>query len=153
MVHLRHNPAFDDLLSTIASSLAMMDTSEAQPQSLSNIAWSLATMRLIHRPLIQVVSALAITNISCFKPFELSTMLWAFAKLTTIDNSSWCIKPIFQASASHIMQNIDDFGFRCLATTAWAFATARQRHARLFRCMGAHMVPMAHAANSQEIAN
>merc|ERR1719359_475531 len=80
-------------------------------------------------------------------------MLWAFAKLSTIDNSSWCMKPVFQAAATHIMKNIPEFGFRCLATTAWAFATARQRHARLFRCIGAQMVPMAHVANCQEIAN
>lgn len=152
-VHVRAMPAFDELLTTIVGSLGMIDASEAQPQSLSNVAWSLATMRFVHRPLLQVVAALAVTNISCFKPFELSTMLWALAKLSTIDNSSWCMKPVFQAAATHIMKNIPEFGFRCLATTAWAFATARQRHARLFRCIGAQMVPMAHVANCQEIAN
>lgn len=29
-------------------------------------------------------------------------------------------------AATHIHNNVDDFGFRCLATTAWAFATAKR---------------------------
>ena len=28
-------------------------------------------------------------------------------------------------AATHIHNNVNDFGFRCLATTAWAFATAK----------------------------
>jgi hypothetical protein len=150
---IRQHPAFEELLNTIVQVLSTMEASEAQPQSLSNVAWSLATLRLMNRPLIQVVSALAVTNISCFKPFELSTMLWAFAKLTTVDQYSWSLKPVFQAAAAHIMKNIAEFGFRCLATTAWAFATARQRHARLFRSIASQMVPVVHVANCQEMAN
>lgn len=152
-VELRQHPALEELLKAIAAAFGCLDASEAQPQSLSNVAWSLATMRLMNRPLIQVVAALSVANISCFKPFELSTMLWAFAKLGTVDSASWCAKPLFHTAATHIMKHVEHFGFRCLATTAWAFATARQRHARLFRSIAAQMVPMVHAANCQEMAN
>eukprot|EP00438_Fugacium_kawagutii_P012219 Skav204840 [mRNA] locus=scaffold751:15373:22570:+ [translate_table: standard] len=58
-----------------------------------------------------------------------------------------------KCAATHIHNNVDDFGFRCLATTAWAFATAKQRHARLFRSMAAAMLPAAKGANCQEMAN
>mmetsp|Transcript_109755 Transcript_109755/g.321301 ORF Transcript_109755/g.321301 Transcript_109755/m.321301 type:complete len:958 (-) Transcript_109755:96-2969(-) len=150
---LRQHPALEELLRATSAAFACLDSSEAQPQSLSNVAWSLATMRLMNRQLIQVVAGLATSNISSFKPFELSTMLWAFAKLGTIEPTTWCIKPVFQAAATHIMKQVQHFGFRCLATTAWAFATARQRHARLFRSIAAQMVPMVHAANCQEMAN
>jgi len=150
---LRQNPAFEELLQAVSHALSSVDPQEAQPQSLSNVAWSLATVRSVHQPLLQVVAGLAVTNISAFKPFELSTILWAFAKLSTVDGSLMCLKPVFQAAAAHIMKQIAEFGFRCLATTAWAFATARQRHARLFRSIAAQMVPMVHAANCQEMAN
>jgi len=150
---LRQHPVLEELLQAISSAFGCLDANDAQPQSLSNVAWSLATMRLMNRPLIQIVAAFAVTNISCFKPFELSTMLWAFAKLGTIDADTWCAKPVYHAAATHIMKNVQHFGFRCLATTAWAFATAKQRHARLFRSIAAQMVPMVHAANCQEMAN
>lgn len=150
---LRNSPAFEELLHAVSHALSSVDPTEAQPQSLSNVAWSLATVRSVNRPLLQVVAGLAVTNISSFKPFELSTILWAFAKLSTVDGSLVCLKPVFQAAAAHIMKQVAEFGFRCLATTAWAFATARQRHARLFRSIAAQMGPMVYAANCQEMAN
>lgn len=145
------------LLEAIESAFGNLEVGEAQPQSLSNVAWSLATMRLAPRNLIQVMANLAVTNIPAFKPFELSTMLWAFAKLSTADGAgsgaNCCIKPVFHASGAHILNNAHNFAFRCLATTAWAFATARQNNARLFRTIATQMVPMVHAANCQEMAN
>jgi hypothetical protein len=150
---LKQHPALDELLHAICSAFTCLDASEAQPQSLSNVAWSLATMRLMNRQLIQVVANLAVTNIACFKPFELSTMLWALAKLGTMDMAFGCGRAVFYAAATVIIKQVQHFGFRCLATTAWAFATAKQRHARLFRIIAAQMVPMVHAANCQEMAN
>jgi len=150
---LRRHPALEELLRATSLAFSHLDPNEAQPQSLSNVAWSLATLRLANRQLIQVISGLAVAKIAWFKPFELSTMLWAFAKLGTIEPATWCAKPVFQAAAAHIMKQVQHFGFRCLATTAWAFATARQRHARLFRSIATQMLSMVHAANCQEMAN
>ncbi|CAK0886031.1 unnamed protein product [Prorocentrum cordatum] len=152
---LRQHPALEELQAAIASALEVLEPGEVQPQSLSNVVWSLATMRLLNWSLLQVVAALAMTNISLFKPFELSTMLWAFAKLVSTDHGEpgSNVKPFFHVAANHITKHVQDFGFRCLATTAWAFATARQRHARFFRSIAAQMIPMVHAANCQEMAN
>mmetsp|Transcript_67861 Transcript_67861/g.147775 ORF Transcript_67861/g.147775 Transcript_67861/m.147775 type:complete len:887 (-) Transcript_67861:75-2735(-) len=151
---LRRHPTLDQLLVAICDVLGSIDASEAQPQSLSNIAWSLATIRLVKRPLVQVLASLAVTNMASFKPFELSTMLWALTKIGGVDESAaWAAKPVFQAAAAHIVKNVQTFAFRCLATTVWAFATAKQRHARLFRCIAAQMMPLVHSANCQELAN
>lgn len=149
----RGHPVLEELLKALSSSFHNLGAGDAQPQSLSNVAWSLATLRLMSRPLLQEVASLAVGDMAAFKPFELSTMLWAFAKLGSMESGSWGAKGVFQAAASHIVKNMQHFGFRCLATTVWAFATAKQRHARLFRAVAAHMVPMAHAANCQEMAN
>mmetsp|Transcript_122089 Transcript_122089/g.352895 ORF Transcript_122089/g.352895 Transcript_122089/m.352895 type:complete len:788 (+) Transcript_122089:168-2531(+) len=152
--NLRRHPTLDSVLATILDTLGCAATmGESQSQSLSNIVWSLATMRLTNKMLIDKVAALAATRISFFKPFELSTLLWALAKLGAIDNVSFGSRAVFNASASHIAQHAECFGFRCLATTAWAFATARHRNAKLFRSIAAHMVPMVRSANPQEMAN
>ena len=40
--------------------------------------------------------------------------------------NSWGAEKLFDPeAATHIHNNVNDFGFRCLATTAWAFATAK----------------------------
>jgi hypothetical protein len=153
LAELQRQPVLQELLETIWVAYRSMSVSEAQPQSLSNVAWSLATLRMVDRPLVQKIAELTTTNISSFKPFELSTLLWALAKIATLDTMSCSTKPVFQAAATHIMRHVHDFAFRCLATTAWAFATVKQRHARLFRAIAAQMVPMVHTANCQEMAN
>lgn len=141
------------LMDAIYNSLTTVDIDEVQPQSLSNVSWSLATLRLMKLPLIQVVASLAEARVSNFKPFELSTMLWGFAKLGKVENAYVHLKPVFNAAAHHTILNVEVFGFRCLATTVWAFATAKQRHARLMKCVAKQMTPMAGAANPQEMAN
>eukprot|EP00930_Biecheleria_cincta_P052606 TRINITY_DN3785_c0_g2_i2.p1 TRINITY_DN3785_c0_g2~~TRINITY_DN3785_c0_g2_i2.p1 ORF type:complete len:912 (+),score=166.54 TRINITY_DN3785_c0_g2_i2:41-2776(+) len=150
---LCNHEALQTLLETICLSFSGLDASEVQPQSISNVVWSLATMRYIDKHLLQALTHLTVSNIDQFKPFELSTTLWALAKLGSVDNISNQIKPVFQAAAQHITPLVSQFGFRCLATTAWAFATSKQRHARLFRAMAAQMLPMAQNANCQEMAN
>ena len=151
---LQQHKTMGELLQAITTAFARLDSGEVQPQSLSNVAWSLAAMRLLDRPLIQVVAQLTVANINRFKPFELSTMLWALAKLGSMQQAkTWSAKSVFHAAAAHIMKQVQHFGFRCLATTAWAFATAKQRHARLFRSIASRMVLMVHVANCQEMAN
>lgn len=150
---LRQHRVLGDVLSAISAAFDCLGNGTAQTQSLSNVVWSLATMRLIHKALIEKVAALSADSIAMFKPFELSTLLWALAKLGTIDNVSSCSKPVFRASANHMTKHAEHFGFRCLATTVWAFATAKQHNVRLFRSISAQMLPMVHVANCQEMAN
>mmetsp|Transcript_45903 Transcript_45903/g.107237 ORF Transcript_45903/g.107237 Transcript_45903/m.107237 type:complete len:875 (+) Transcript_45903:89-2713(+) len=150
---LRQNSNLDTLLNSVCTALNVVEATEVQPQSVSNVVWSLATLRIVHRPLLQVISLVCVSNMAQFKSFELSTTLWALAKLGSLEDAAPVDKAVFYAAATHINNNVNEFGFRCLATTAWAFATARQRHARLFRGMAAAMLPAAAGANCQEMAN
>jgi len=144
----------EELLSTIGRAFTCCEPEQVQPQSISNVVWSLATVRYARKPLLQVVAQMTMANINEFKPFELSTTLWALAKLHGVDTGiAGMLKPVFPAAASFVTQNVSAFGFRCLATVAWAFATARQRHARLFRTVALQMTQMAASANCQEMAN
>lgn len=150
---VRQNSSLETLLNSVCTALNVVEATEVQPQSVSNVVWSLATLRIVHRPLLQVISLVCVSNMAQFKSFELSTTLWALAKLGSLEDSAPVDKAVFYAAATHIHNNVNDFGFRCLATTAWAFATAKQRHARLFRSMAAAMLPAAAGANCQEMAN
>ncbi|CAJ1450824.1 unnamed protein product, partial [Effrenium voratum] len=150
---LRRNANLEALLNSVCTALNVVEATEVQPQSVSNVVWSLATLRIVHRPLLQVISLVCVSNMAQFKSFELSTTLWALAKLGSLEDAAPVDKAVFYAAATHIHNNVNEFGFRCLATTAWAFATARQRHARLFRSMAAAMLPAAAGANCQEMAN
>jgi len=152
---LRRHPVLRELQAAILLALEALEPSAVQPQSLSNIVWSLATLRLNSAPLLQAATTLAVTSIADFKPFEMSTTLWALAKLGSVDDSTTGkqSRTLFYAAANHMTNNLHQFGFRCLATVVWSFATARQRNPRLFRGIAMKMIPMVHAANCQEIAN
>lgn len=150
---LRQSSSLETLLNSVCTALNVVEATEVQPQSVSNVVWSLATLRIVHRPLLQVISLVCVSNMEQFKSFELSTTLWALAKLGSLEDAAPVDKAVFYAAATHIHNHVNDFGFRCLATTAWAFATAKQRHARLFRSMAAAMLPAAAGANCQEMAN
>lgn len=129
------------------------DTDAGLPQTLGNIAWSLANLRIPDLRILRQSVPLALATMRHFKPFEVSSLLWAFAKLGTGDNMVESAKVLFDASASHIMDNLRQFSFRSLATIIWAFATAKQHAARLFAIIAAQMCRTVQSANSQEIAN
>eukprot|EP00930_Biecheleria_cincta_P064818 TRINITY_DN5048_c0_g1_i1.p1 TRINITY_DN5048_c0_g1~~TRINITY_DN5048_c0_g1_i1.p1 ORF type:complete len:1163 (+),score=169.80 TRINITY_DN5048_c0_g1_i1:481-3489(+) len=91
---------------------------------------------------------------SQFKPFELSTTLWAIAKLSSLQGGSMCEdRSVFVTAAKQIKARAHEYGFRCLATVAWAYATARDFNLSLFQAISAQMVPLASTANCQEVAN
>jgi len=123
-------------------------------QALSNITWSMATMQIVDGPLLEAIAGPSIRHVGNFKPFELSSILWAFAKLGTIDASTKpCAAPLFDVAASQIQEHIEDFTFRCLVTTVWAYATARRPSQSLFHATAERMIGMVHTANCQELAN
>eukprot|EP00928_Gymnodinium_smaydae_P043914 TRINITY_DN29347_c0_g1_i1.p1 TRINITY_DN29347_c0_g1~~TRINITY_DN29347_c0_g1_i1.p1 ORF type:complete len:838 (+),score=117.49 TRINITY_DN29347_c0_g1_i1:58-2571(+) len=150
---LRKHPVMRELLRLVCIALSALKPGEAQPQSISNVAWSLATLRHVDRPTIKALSALAVMSIEAFKPFELSTTLWALTKLGTVECVLEMTRPVFQVAADRVLVNVEEFGFRCLSTIVWSFATARQRNARLFRCVASQMTLVAQHANCQEMAN
>lgn len=152
--NLRRHPILGELQRCIYGALCNSSSKEEpQTQSLSNVTWSLATLRLQNRPLVKKVAALATTHIRNFKPYELSTMLWAFGKLSQVDSVGHCADPFFQAATGVIKERVTEFEFRCLAMIVWAFATMKQRYAGVFHSIAQQMVKKLDTANCQEMAN
>jgi len=144
------------LLTSIRESLVRSEATGSSPkcQALSNITWALATMQVVDLPLLRMVAHRAYEQLADFKNFELCQMLWAFAKLGTVDSAlSDSTVPLFTAASQYVMRHLEKFTFRGLVMTCWAFATAKQHDARLFRAAATRLTPMAYGANTQELAN
>lgn len=153
---LNQHPVLQDLVTSARGALARSEATNASPpcQSLSNITWSLATLQFVDLELLQMAARLSHKLISSFKPFELSSTLWAFGKFESIDAAAvQCAVPLFEAAAELIPRNVEQFSFRCLVMTAWAFAAAKQHDVRLFRGIAAQMLTDVHTAQCQELAN
>uniref|UniRef100_A0A6U6UKG7 RNA-editing substrate-binding complex 6 protein domain-containing protein n=1 Tax=Zooxanthella nutricula TaxID=1333877 RepID=A0A6U6UKG7_9DINO len=127
---------------------------EAHAQSLSNVAWGLATLHLAPEGLWRLIATLSVRSAANFKPFELAMLMWAFAKVSCDCKVPVAVvKPVFEAFACHVAGATERFSFRSLATISWAFATARQHDARLFVVLAAGMRASVAEANPQELAN
>jgi len=143
-----------ELLSTLCNVYGTMDAADVAPQSLSNVAWSLAILRIVKQSLHEKIAKLALMKMPAFKPFELSNILWSMAKVIPLHThiKELC-DPVFQAAADQIVTQTRHFNFRCLATLIWAFATAKYRHVRLFNSIASSMVLIIPSANAQELSN
>lgn len=138
----------------LAAVRELLRRSQPKCQALSNITWALATMQVPDICVIQMVAVRSHIQVAEFKHFELSTILWAFAKLGAIDSvAAECSAPFFLAAAEFIVRRADQFTFRGLVMTAWAFATARHHDARVFHSIATQMMPNVCTANCQELAN
>merc|ERR1719408_510446 len=138
------------LLATVRQALLKLEESGSAPksQALSNITWALATMQAVDLPLVQMVASRACQQLSDFKNFELCQLLWAFAKLGTVDPMLCeCAKTLFSSAAQIVIRSTEEFSFRGLVMTAWAFATAKQGDARLFHAIAQRITPLAQGAN------
>eukprot|EP00931_Biecheleriopsis_adriatica_P043090 TRINITY_DN2462_c0_g1_i2.p1 TRINITY_DN2462_c0_g1~~TRINITY_DN2462_c0_g1_i2.p1 ORF type:complete len:709 (+),score=144.83 TRINITY_DN2462_c0_g1_i2:90-2216(+) len=149
----RHHLALEQDLARLCratyEALKGAEPSQVQPQTLSNVSWSLATLRMPQPELQEVLRYLCVGNIEYFKGYELATTLWAHAKL----EGAQADKTVLYAAANCICKDPSSYDFRCLATVAWAFATAKTRHPRLFSLLAFSMMPNIQDANGQEIAN
>jgi len=144
------------LLAAVRQALLRIEESGTGPksQALSNITWALATMQAVDLPLLQMVAMRACGQLDDFKNFELCQLLWAFAKLGTVDSKlSECCKPLFRSAAQIVVRSTEEFSFRGLVMTAWAFATAKHHDVRLFHAIATRITPLANGANCQELAN
>lgn len=150
---LRQSPVMKLLLTSIATAFCAVEEDPSLPQSLSNITWSLATLRIVDYKVLEMAGTLAIANMKDFKAFELASLLWSFAKLGCADTMTPVVSPLFRAATGRLMACMNGAGFRSLATAAWAFATARQASQRLFRAIAKEVQTCLPSANSQELAN
>jgi len=151
--HLRQSPVTKLLLMGIAQAFSMTGEDGSLPQSLSNITWSLATLRIMDYRVLELAASLAVLNMKDFKAFELASLLWSFAKLCGSEYMTPVVGPLFRAATGRIVACVNGAGFRSLATAAWAFATSRQASQRLFRVISKEVQTCLPTANSQELAN
>eukprot|EP00747_Dinoflagellata_sp_TGD_P065882 gnl/TRDRNA2_/TRDRNA2_154552_c1_seq2.p1 gnl/TRDRNA2_/TRDRNA2_154552_c1~~gnl/TRDRNA2_/TRDRNA2_154552_c1_seq2.p1 ORF type:complete len:278 (-),score=43.88 gnl/TRDRNA2_/TRDRNA2_154552_c1_seq2:187-1020(-) len=132
-----------------------------QPQAICNIAWSLARLRFHGNPaLVDALAHVVAENIHTFKPFELATSMWAFAKLVSTTEAdgtggklNWSPKHLFEVVAVHLSHSEENYGFRCLATIAWSFASVHYRKSSVFRIVAQQMKNAVGEANTQEVGN
>ncbi|CAE8616158.1 unnamed protein product [Polarella glacialis] len=150
---LRRAPTLKTMLIGIASAFSQAGKDPSLPQSLSNVTWSIATLRIVDTRILELAASLAVLNMKDFKNFELSSLLWSYAKLGTADSMVAVVGPLFRAATNRLIACSKGAGFRSLATAAWAFATARQASQRLFRCISQEACTCLSTANSQEMAN
>mmetsp|Transcript_121602 Transcript_121602/g.192489 ORF Transcript_121602/g.192489 Transcript_121602/m.192489 type:complete len:734 (+) Transcript_121602:63-2264(+) len=144
------------LLNSTQQALLRSQMSGSLPkcQALSNITWALATMHVIDLPLLHLVATFSYYQLTSFKNFELCQLLWAFAKLGTLSpDLSASTTQLFLTAGDYVARNIDQFSFRGLVMTAWAFATARHNDPRLFRTIAEQLLLGLDSANCQELAN
>jgi hypothetical protein len=155
-VNVRVRPVSEGLVEAAKASLAKAAASGTGPsaQALCNIMWAVATLSIVDEHLLQAISGPSVSQVAAFKPFELSTILWSYAKLSTVDAKACaCAKTLFDVSSAFMVGKTEEFTFRCLVTTVWAYATFRQPSAALFKAIGNQMVAMVHTANCQELGN
>jgi len=151
---LQDNPTLERLLNSLSLALDALKPDEVAAQSLSNAAWSLATLQLPRAGLFSKIVTLAAGDVSSFQPFELANLLWACAKIGASDDMILSLaEPIFQATEIHVVTHVDPIPFRCLATMLWAFATAKRYHSSFFGPVAAKLLSQVSIANCQELAN
>lgn len=92
---------------------------------MSNIAWSLATLVCVNRPLLYVISTTAKAIIGEFQAQGISNSAWAFATLQLHDD------PLMHVLADAALRLMNTFNVQQLGNTSWAFAVSSKRHLEL----------------------
>lgn len=153
---LRREPSLTALLSAIHVGLVREQWCGGARRGyvLSNVAWSLASLRLANQPLLEVVAAHAHRHANAMNPQELTTVLWAFAKLGSIETSlNRHAAPLFQYAADHVPGIAGQFTFRCLVMVAWSSATVGRQYNRLLHGVAEPLVPGVRTASCQELTS
>lgn len=118
------------------------------PRCWVTICWSLATLRITNRPLLQRIGDLSVANISWYKPFELANLLWTFAKCGVTHQR------LYAAAARDVQSRVHDFGLVNLSTVAWSFASSQHKPcSALLKCVSEEFVANKESAESQAISN
>jgi len=146
-------PLIGQLFEAIAKALQQANVKQLKPQSVSNIIWALASMQVVHMPVVELCMQFFEKNLSSFKPFEFTTTLWALAKLRTFEPRRFpSMKSMLDAGAEHLMKRAQQFQFRCLSMIAWSYATSQEFNAQLFDLLGAQLTRKPSDGCGQELS-
>jgi len=141
------------LVAAAQSSLQALPPGDCQTQAISNIAWSLASMQLQEKDLLQLLARMAIANLWSFKHIELSSMLWAFAKLGADKVMPAVTRELFYRAAESFDGALGELSLRTLSTISWALATAKQDPSGLFWALATEIRRKASESTPQEVSN
>ncbi|KAL3782873.1 hypothetical protein HJC23_008867 [Cyclotella cryptica] len=147
---LGNDPTFDDgstLFTNITSlTLELLEQQNSfEPQGISNLLWSYATLNLYHSILFQTIgdAVVGLRDLNEFKPQELANAVWAFATIKESHPS------LFKKVGHDIVsrRNLKSFAPQALSNIVWAYATLNESHPGLFRKVGDDIVAL-HDLNS-----
>jgi len=109
------NPtALDELCGSL-----LADTPQFSEQALGRIAWSLAALVVLHRPLLAAIASASIPKISHFSPLYLVDPAWSLSRL------SFSNAPLMHAISAAARRRLSDFRRSDLSSSAWACSTLR----------------------------
>lgn len=130
-----YNQTFQSLLTGIAAALVQAEPTlnNSRRQTVSNVIWSLATLRCVQLQLLSVVAPIAREFMIHFKPFEFAAAVWAFSKLGALHPSALEIAvPVLHSAASVLPLVVSKLNLRLLSMVSWGFARNGQCNAALF---------------------
>jgi RAP domain/FAST kinase-like protein, subdomain 1 len=116
----------DDRLLDALAKTALNNIADFEPQSLSNMVWSFATMSHEAPSLFDAIASAAQARINEFKPQELSNMVWSFA---TLKHEA---PALLDDIASAAPLRINEFKPQELSNMVWSFATMNHEAPSLF---------------------
>eukprot|EP00933_Yihiella_yeosuensis_P054447 TRINITY_DN5289_c0_g1_i6.p1 TRINITY_DN5289_c0_g1~~TRINITY_DN5289_c0_g1_i6.p1 ORF type:complete len:859 (+),score=116.74 TRINITY_DN5289_c0_g1_i6:221-2578(+) len=113
------------LLRTLADE-AIDKWDELNGQNVSNLAWSLATVREHHEPLMAAISLIRADMVQGLAAQEFSNIVWSFATLARTSEI------LFRRTAARVVKTARDLDSQHLANIAWAYAKISYRDDGLY---------------------
>jgi len=116
-------------------------------QELSQIAWSLASMKVQHTPLLTAIAEESIKKIAEAGPQDLGITAWAYAKLGVLN------RPLMQAIAAESIRKMSDFTGQNMSNLAWACATLAFVDGPLMNAIASEAIKRISELSPQDLSN
>lgn len=118
-------------LLTAISSVALLKIQDFTPQGVSNTVWSLATVMVFDKRVLNAMAVRALGHLDEWKAQELSNTAWAFATV------HFEHEPLINAISSMALDRLGEFSPRHSANLAWSLATLESQQRPLLTMVGA----------------
>lgn len=122
----RRDPRFRMLTNKLSETLTRSNLGSLTPQDLSNAAWALTKLGILHVRMFATLSEHIARTIGEFGPVNLSMTLWAFARGGFLDEK------LFRAAVVEVHRQLPNFQPQQIANTAWAMAKSGFVDAEIF---------------------
>eukprot|EP00746_Dinoflagellata_sp_MGD_P159423 gnl/MRDRNA2_/MRDRNA2_86695_c0_seq6.p1 gnl/MRDRNA2_/MRDRNA2_86695_c0~~gnl/MRDRNA2_/MRDRNA2_86695_c0_seq6.p1 ORF type:complete len:102 (+),score=1.32 gnl/MRDRNA2_/MRDRNA2_86695_c0_seq6:392-697(+) len=89
---------------------------------MANTSWAVASIRLLHGPLMPSIAQASLAILTDFRTQSLASMAWSLARLLLTD------EPFLDAIAAAALARRKSFDYLNISNMAWAFATLLIEH-------------------------